>query len=163
MDHDAPWAAMSSRHNQFFPSSARRGRNHFRGTPARSALTWVIVSQKSSSTFSLDRPTTSTLGRPANSRRTTLASGSASPVHHSWRMAKSSNRSPSSVCRSTLRRLAAGDARPPLRAPVRAVVGGGRGTDLPFLHLNRVHLGDAVVVLGEPVAPDRYRGRPVRC
>ena len=78
------------------------------GLPASSALTWVTVSQKISSTFSFDRPTTSIFGTPASSRRTTLASGSASPVHHSWRMAKSSNRSPSSVCRSMLRRLATG-------------------------------------------------------
>ena len=61
----------------------KRVENYFRGTPARSALTWVIVSQNSSSTFSLDRPTTSTFGTPASSRRTTLASGSESPVHHS--------------------------------------------------------------------------------
>ena len=37
-----------------------------------------------------------------------VASNSASPVHHSWRMAKSSNRSPSSVCRSAPRRLLTG-------------------------------------------------------
>ena len=63
--------------------------NYFRGTPARSALTWVIVSQNSSSTFSRDKPTTSTLGTPASSRRTSLASGRASPVHHSWRGVRS--------------------------------------------------------------------------
>ena len=62
---------MSSRHAQFFPSSAGRGRNHFRGTPARSALTWVIASQNSC-TLSFERPATSTLGTPASSRRTTL-------------------------------------------------------------------------------------------
>ena len=38
---------------------------YFLGTPARSARTWVMVSQNSSSTFSLDRPTTSTFGTPA--------------------------------------------------------------------------------------------------
>ena len=31
--------------------------SHFLGTPARSALIWVTVSQKISSTLSLDRPT----------------------------------------------------------------------------------------------------------
>ena len=36
--------------------------SYFLGTPARSARTWVTVSQKVSSTFSLDRRTTSTLG-----------------------------------------------------------------------------------------------------
>ena len=56
--------------------------------PARSALTWVITSQNSSSTFSFDRPTTSIFGTPATFRCITLGSGSASPVHHSWRMAK---------------------------------------------------------------------------
>ena len=40
----------------------------------------MIVSQDSSSTFCLDRASTSTLGTPASSRRTTVASGSASPV-----------------------------------------------------------------------------------
>src|ERR1700756_2254741 len=40
---------MSSRHAHLFPQSARRSGNHFRGTPARSALPWVIVSQNSSS------------------------------------------------------------------------------------------------------------------
>ena len=49
--------------------------SYFLGTPARSALIWVTVSQKISSTLSLDRPTTSTRGTPATSRRTTLASG----------------------------------------------------------------------------------------
>jgi hypothetical protein len=83
-------------------------RKLFLWTPARSARAWVTASQNISSTFSFDRPTTSIFGTPASSRRTTLASGSASPVHHSWRMAKSSNRSPSSVCRNMLRRLAAG-------------------------------------------------------
>jgi hypothetical protein len=48
----------------------------------------VITSQNSSSTFSFDRPTTSTFGTPATFRCITLGSGSASPVHHSWRMAK---------------------------------------------------------------------------
>ncbi len=53
--------------------------------PARSALTWVIVSQKVSSIFSLDRPTTSTLDiprvcdappwRPAGRRRSTILGG----------------------------------------------------------------------------------------
>ena len=142
---------MSSRHARFFPPSAQSSGSYFLGTPARSALTWVTVSQKSSSTFSLDSPTTSILGTPASSRRTTLASGSASPVHHSWRMAKSSNRSPSSVCRNPPRRLADRDARPPLRAPVRPVVGARRGPDLPFLHLHRFHGRNTVVVLGEPV------------
>ena len=47
---------MSSRHAHFLPSDARKSGNYFRGTPARSALTWVIVSQNSSSTFSFDRP-----------------------------------------------------------------------------------------------------------
>ena len=131
--------------------SLHKSGSYFLGTPANSALAWVTASQKISSTFSLDRPTTSIFGAPASSRRTTLASGSASPVHHSWRMAKSSNRSPSSVCRSMLRRLADRHARPPLRPPVRAVVGGRRGTDLPFLHLNRLNRGNAVVVLGELV------------
>ena len=37
-----------------------------------------------------------------------FVTGSASPVHHSWRMAKSSKRSPSSVCRSAARRLGTG-------------------------------------------------------
>ena len=142
---------MSSRHAHLFPSSARNHGNYFRGTPARSARTWVIVSQNSSSTLSLDSPTTSTLGTPANSRRTTLASGRASPVHHSWRMAKSSNRSPSSVCRSSDRALAHRDEGPPLRAPVGAVVGTRRGTGLPFLHLNRLDRGNTVVVLRELV------------
>ena len=50
------------------------------------------VPEDLSSTFSLDRPTTSTFATPASSRRTTLASGSASPVHHSWRMAKEATR-----------------------------------------------------------------------
>ena len=79
---------MSSRYAHFFPSAARNSGSYFLGTPARSARTWVTVSQKISSTFSLDRPTTSIFGTPASSRRTTVASGSASPVHHSWRMAK---------------------------------------------------------------------------
>ena len=39
-----------------------------------------MVSQKIFSTFSFDRPTTSIFGTPANSRRTTVASGSASPA-----------------------------------------------------------------------------------
>jgi hypothetical protein len=45
--------------------SVRRTRTngiYFLGTPANSALTCVMVSQNSSSTFSLDRPTTSILG-----------------------------------------------------------------------------------------------------
>src|SRR6185312_3723450 len=92
----------------FLSIRRRDSGSYFLGTPARSARTWVTASQKISSTFSLDRPTTSTFGTPVSSRRTTVASGSASPVHHSWRMAKSSNRSPSSVCRSALRRLATG-------------------------------------------------------
>ena len=46
-------------------------RTFFLWIPARSALTWVMVSQNSSSTFSLDRPATSTLGVPS-SRRTTV-------------------------------------------------------------------------------------------
>src|SRR6185503_19865900 len=41
--------------------------------------------------------------------------------------------------------------RPPLRSPVRTVVDGRRGTVQPFLHLNRLNRGNAVVVLGEPV------------
>ena len=99
---------MSSNYARCFPSTGRNGGSYFLGTPARSALTWLMVSQNSSSTFSFDRPTTSTFGTPASSRRTTVASGSASPVHYSWRMAKSSNRSPSSVCRNALRRLLTG-------------------------------------------------------
>ena len=47
---------MSSRHAHFFPSAARNSGSHFLGTPARSALTWVTVSQNSSSTFSFDTP-----------------------------------------------------------------------------------------------------------
>ena len=39
-------------------------RNYFLGTPANSALAWVTASQKISSTFSLDRPTTSTFATP---------------------------------------------------------------------------------------------------
>src|SRR4029077_15123788 len=46
MHHAVPRVAMSSCHAPFFPSPARRGGNHFRGTPIRSGLTWVIVSQK---------------------------------------------------------------------------------------------------------------------
>ena len=68
---------MSSCYADFFPSNARSSGSYFLGTPARSALTSVMVSQTSSSTFSLDSPTTSTLGTPVSSRRTTLASGSA--------------------------------------------------------------------------------------
>ena len=36
------------------------------GLPARSARAWVTASQKISSTFSLDRPTTSTFATPAS-------------------------------------------------------------------------------------------------
>jgi len=36
---------MSSRHAQLFPFRAQNSGNYFRSTPARSALTWVIVSQ----------------------------------------------------------------------------------------------------------------------
>src|SRR6516164_1920592 len=99
---------MSSHHAHFFLLVTYESGNYFLGTPARSALTWVIVSQNSSSTFSRDRPTTSTRGVPVNSRRTTFASGSPSPVHHSWRMSKSSKRSPSRVFRSSPRRLLTG-------------------------------------------------------
>jgi hypothetical protein len=61
---------MSSRHVHFLLFGAPRSGNYFRGTPARSGLTWVIVSQNSSSTFSFDSPTTSTFGTPASTRRT---------------------------------------------------------------------------------------------
>ena len=44
---------MSSRHARFVPSVAQNSGSYFLGTPARSARTWVIVSQKISSTFSL--------------------------------------------------------------------------------------------------------------
>src|SRR6516225_6312358 len=108
MDHDALGAAMSNYHAHLFLLVTQMGGNYFRGTPARSALTWVIVSQNSSSTLSFDRPATSTLGIPASSRRTTFASGRASPVHHSWRISKSSKRSPSRVLRSSPRRLLTG-------------------------------------------------------
>ena len=50
------------------PQQATDGSNVL-GMPARSALTWVITSHNSSSTFSFDTPTTSTLGTPASSRR----------------------------------------------------------------------------------------------
>ena len=40
---------------------------------------------------------------------------------------------------------------PPHRPPVRAVIGGGRGTELPFLHVHTPHWGNTVEVLREPV------------
>jgi hypothetical protein len=49
-----------------------------------SALIWVTASQKIASTFSLNRPTTSTFGTPASSRRTTLASGVAASDKSVW-------------------------------------------------------------------------------
>ncbi len=67
---------MSSCHGRLFPFAERTNGIYFLGTPARSARTWVIVSQKISSTFSFDKPTTSTFATPATSRRTTLGSGS---------------------------------------------------------------------------------------
>src|SRR5271166_2162094 len=41
--------------------------------------------------------------------------------------------------------------RPPLRAPVGAVIGPRRGADLPFLHLNRLSRDNTVVVLRKPI------------
>ena len=115
--------------------------SYFLGTPARSARTWVTASQNSSSTFSLDRPTTSTLGTPASSRRTTLSSGqrvSGPPLLADGKVVE-----PVALVGVPQRgaTLAGRDSRPPLRAPVRAVVG----------DLDRFHRRDAVVVLGEPV------------
>ena len=119
--------------------------------PASCSLIRVIASQNISSTLSLDEPITSTRGTPASSRRTTLASGSSSPVHHSWRMAKSSNRSPSSVSRKAPRRLAAGTrAHHSARQYGPSYCRGGVA-DLPFFHLNGVGWPDAVVGLCESV------------
>ena len=83
---------MSSLYAHFIPSVAQNIGSYFSGIPARSARTWVIVSQNSSSTYSLDRPTTSSFGTPATSRRTTLGSGGVSPVHHYSRIAKEATR-----------------------------------------------------------------------
>src|SRR5258705_5166642 len=126
-------AAKSNRHAHFVPSNTRNGGDYFLGTPARSARAWVTASQKISSTFSLDRPTTSILGTPVISRRM---------VVEAFALVGLPQRAAT---------LAVRDACPPLRAPVRAVVDGRPGTDLPFLHLDRFHRDDAVVVLGEPV------------
>ncbi len=75
---------MSSHYAYFVPSAARNSGSYFLGTPARSARTWVTASQKVSSTLSLDRPTTSTFGTLASSRRPTLASGVAASDKPVW-------------------------------------------------------------------------------
>jgi hypothetical protein len=108
------------------------------------------VSQKVSSTFSLDSPTTSTLGsRPIlGAPPWPRAAPPRSTTPGGWR-----SRQPFALLGVAQRTATLGDrhAGPPLRAPVGPVVDGRRGTDLPFLHLHRFHRRDAVVVLGEPV------------
>src|SRR6478752_10711989 len=69
MDHGSLRAAMSSYHAYFSPYGARKNGNQFRDNPARSALTWSIVSENISSTFSRDRPATSTPGYSGPVRR----------------------------------------------------------------------------------------------
>ena len=138
---------MSSYYAHFLPSNARSGGSHFLGT-------W---NPTSCSTFSLDSPTTSTLGTPASSRRTTLASGSAS--RSTATLTDGEVIEPVILVGVPQRTatLPGRDSRPPLRVPVWAVVGGGRGAGLPFLHLNRISRGNAVVVLGESVRSSRSR------
>ena len=153
---------MSSRYARFVPSVAQNSGSYFLGTPASSALTWVTVSQKISSTFSLDRPDHLDLRRPGQFPAHHLGLGqrlSGPPL-----LADGEVVEPVALVGVPQRPATLGDrhARPPLRPPVGAVVGGRRGTGLPFLHLHRFHRRDAVVVLGEPYAWSR-RGRPVRC
>ena len=125
--------------------------SYFLGTPASSALAWVTASQKISSTFSLDTPDHLDLRHPgqfpAHHRR--LGQRVAGPPL----LADGEVIEPFALVGVTQRPATLGDrhARPPLRAPVGAVVDGRRGTGLPFLHLNRLNRGNTVVVLGEPV------------
>ena len=126
---------MSSRHAHFFPSTARKSGNYFLGTPASSALTWVIVSQKISSTFSFDRPDHLDLGYPGQfaAHHLGLGQGVAGPPF----LADGEVVEPFALVGvpQLAATLADRHPRPPLRPPVRAVVGRRRGTDLPFLHL----------------------------
>ena len=57
--------------------------------PSNFSLICTTVSKRVCSTFSLDKPMTSTCGMPEISCRTTWTSGTASPVHHSRLTSKS--------------------------------------------------------------------------
>ena len=84
---------MSSLYAHFIPSVAQKYWKLFLGNPRQvGPYLGDRVPRNSSSTYSLDRPTTSTFGTPATSRRTTLGSGGVSPVHHYSRIAKEATR-----------------------------------------------------------------------
>src|SRR6185369_12127534 len=75
---------MSSQYAPFVPSATRKSGTYFFATTARSALTWVIVSQNSSSTFpSTGRPPRS--WAPGQLPAHHLGLGQGVPVHHSRR------------------------------------------------------------------------------
>ena len=79
---------MSSRHAHLFPSAAQNSGRLFPRDPGQVGPDLGDRVPEQFLHLLLGSPTTSIFGTPASSRRTTLASGSASPVHHSWRMAK---------------------------------------------------------------------------
>lgn len=139
---------MSSCHAHSCSLAARNSGSYFLGTPARSARTWAWCPSTTppllGETHHLDS------GYPGQSRRTTLASGSASRVPPF--LADGEVVEPFALVgvRSAPRRLLTG-TRP---TTPRASMGRRRrpaGPGLPFLHLHRFRRRNAVVVLGKPV------------
>jgi hypothetical protein len=153
---------MSSRYTRFFPSTALGSGSYFLGAPARSALTWVIVSQNSFSTFSSTGRPPPPSARPRFRGAPPLASGRASPVHHSWRLSKSSKRSPSSGMPQLSAPLTHRHPRPPLRPPVRAVVGPPVGHRSHIPPPGQAQQGQCRCSPARTHMPGRGRGRPAQ-
>ena len=141
---------MSNHHAQVFLSVTQLSGNYFRGTPARSALTWVIVSQNSSSTFSRTAPPPPPSAPPPV------------PGAPAWPRVGLRRSTTPGGCRSRQTARPRGcvvadlgacwrHTRPPLRPPVRAVVVSWRGTGLPFLDVNGLVRRNTVVVPGKLV------------
>ena len=108
------------------------------------------MSQNISSTFSRDRPHHLHAGHPGQFPSHHLGLGQRLPGPPL--LADGEVVKPFALTRVPQRTATLGDGhtRPPFR-PLEGAVGARRGTDPPFLHLDRSHRRNAVVVPGEPV------------